>query len=447
MSGPKVVRIVTPEERRIIKQKWLSRLKNKIADIKEYASKHGMLNEDLTTALKETLQHYQNISEDDYSKIEREVPNQIQYLEKEKKSLVRKIVKKRASKWETYKNLKSTHNELRFLLQKKNIDFEDFEEPTTISDDHIKKYSEKVDSLYKILKSSAFTEQNLTNEQLEIQKRLSSGNSLLSVETWRSSHPEKVVTRLKKLENTLKEMYLMELSQDKIQEFLKRCSDFNENDPKYPLLLDSLTIEAATFTKDQLTLREVKEALKNIIAQLETLVVEIKFIEKWKVLLKTDNLTALRDTLDNANRLYEKESQKIIVRTRREAIKKALKKAGYEVNDSMETAWVENGRLVIKKTQNSLYGVEFMSPKNLSRVQARVVADQNRTNERTPSLDKNQEEIWCDEFGEIREILENEDLLITVDKMQEAGAVKLKEVTLDKGYRPSSKSVRKGKQL
>ena len=446
MSGPKVVRIVTPEERRIIKQKWLTSLRSKIIDIKEYASKHDMLDQDLIAALEETLEHYQNISEDDYSKIEREVPNQIQYLEKEKKNLVRKVVKKRTSKWEMYKNLKSTHNELRFLLQKKNIDFEDVKEPSVISESEIEKYSRKIDELYTILKDAAFHEQKLTDEQIEIQKRLSAGSSLLSVKEWGANRP-KVLSRLQKLENTLKDMYVKEFSQDKIQEFIQRCNSLNNQESNYPLLLDSLIIEAAAFTKKQSELKDVKKALKSAIAQLETLELDLKFIGEWKELLKSGNITQLLEAKERAIRLYEEESQKIIVETRREAIKKALKSAGYEVNDSMETAWVENGRLVVKKAKNSLYGVEFMSPKNLSRIQARVVADENRKNERTPNLDKNQEEIWCDEFDDIRQVLENEDLSIIVDKIKEPGTVKLKEVILDDSYIQSANTVKKRKKL
>ncbi len=446
MSGPKVVRIVTPEERRIIKQKWISRLKSKIADVESYALKHNTLNDDLKTALQKTLNHYQNISEDDYSRIEREIPNQIKFLETEKKNLVKKVVKERASKWETYKNLKSTHNELRFLLKKKNIKFNDFEAPSIISEEQIEIYSKHIDALYTILKNTAFNEQELTGEQVEIQKRLSSGDSLLSVEKWKSNRP-KVITRLKKLENTLKEMYVTDVSQGKIQEFIQRCNELNSSDTNYSLLLDSLTIEAATFYKEQLELREIKESLEHIIAQLETLELKIQFINKWKALLQSDNLTDLQNALEKATRLYDEESQRIITETRRKAIKKALKDTGYEVNDGMETAWVENGRLVVKKAKNALYGVEFMSPKNLSRIQARVIADENRKNERTPSLDKNQEEVWCDEFHEIKAVLENEDLSIIVDKMKEAGSVELKEAPLDESYVRSEKHTKKSRKL
>ena len=294
MSGPKVVRIITPAERRLIKQRWLTRLKNKIEQVKAYAIKHNMFTEELQAALDETLQYYQNISEDDYRKIEREVSGQIEFLDKEKKILVKKVVKIRTSKWESYKNLKSTHNELRFLLKNKSIDFQDFDTPSNINE--IEEYREKVDYLYNLLKEASFDSQTLTEEQKAIQERLSSGDSLLSVQEWRSNR-SKVISRLKKLENALKEMYISEISQNKIQEFMDRCAKLDKEAPNYNLLLDSLTIQVAEFSKNQLALREAKEELKTAIDQLESLELNLSFIDKWTVLLNSDNLDDIKNTL------------------------------------------------------------------------------------------------------------------------------------------------------
>ncbi|XRE43822.1 hypothetical protein ACIVBQ_002026 [Tenacibaculum discolor] len=444
MSGPKVIRIVTPAERKLIKQRWLTRLKNKIEQVKAYAIKHNMFTEELQAALNETLEYYQNISEDNYRKIEREVSGQIEFLDKEKKNLVKKVVKIRTSKWESFKNLKSTHNELRFLLKKKSIDFQDFDTPSNINE--IEEYREKVDYLYSLLKEAYFDSQTLTDEQKAIQERLSSGESLLSVQKWSSNRP-KVVSRLKKLENALKKMYISEISQNKIQEFMDRCTELDEEAPNYDLLLDSLTIQVAEFSKNQLALREAKEELKTAVDQLESLELNLNFIDKWTVLLNSDNLDDIKNALEKAKYLYAEISEKIIVETRRKAIKKALQNAGYEVNDTMETAWVENGSLVVKKAKSSLYGVEFMSPKNLSRIQARVVADKNRSHERSPNLDKNQEEVWCDEFHDIKAILESQNLSIVIDKAEEKGLVKLKEVTLGSSYVKKEVKTKKRKKL
>ncbi|NVK53822.1 MAG: hypothetical protein HWD85_12875 [Flavobacteriaceae bacterium] len=391
------------------------------------------------------MAHYQAISADDYEKIEREIPNQIKYLEAEKTKLVKKVTKEKTSTWNHYRQLKSTHGELQKLFQEKNIPFEAIDEPKLITKDVVQ-FGQQIDALYDQLKVALHQQGSLTPEQKEIQERLSAGASLLSVEAWSKDIP-KELNRQQKFEQTLKELYVDDVSQDKIQEFLQKANELNQSDAHYTMQLDSLILEAATFHKEQLELRTVKQELSEALQQLKGLNQELTVIIKWESLLTSDNTENIEEATKKAKQLYEQLSETIIVETRRAAIKKALTKAGYEVNDSMETAWVENGRLVVKKAENSLYGVEFMSPKNLSRIQARVVADEDRSQERSQSLDKHQEEIWCDDFTEIREILESEDLSIRIEKAHAIGTIPIKEVKLDNRFFRQSQSIKKKKTL
>ena len=446
MSGPKVVRIVTPEERRIIKSRWLSRLKHKVKHLKTQAKKHEVLDEKLIKALDEMIIHYESIPENDYEKIEREIPAQIQYLESEEKKLVKTITEKRVSTWERYKNAKSTHRELRRLLKEKNIAFEDCETPIYITDETIAQYQAQVEVLYETLKRAMNQSETLTAEQQEIQSRLFANDSLLTVQEWRSDKP-KEWPRLKKFEKTLQELYVDALSNDKIQEFLRRSAALDQNSSQYVVLLDSLILEAATFHKEQLELNAAKKILQENLAELQTLDSELQVIESWYELLESNDTLSIKEASEKAQQLYQQLSENTIVEARREAIKKALINAGYEVNDSMETAWVENGKLVVKKTENSLYGVEFISPKNLARIQARVVADTNRSQERTPNLDQHQEEIWCDEFDEIRDVLERENLSIRMDTSKAPGALPLKEIQLNEGFEQNRQTVKKKRTL
>lgn len=446
MSGPKVVRIVTPEERQIIKTRWLMRLQHTIESLKEYAQKNGVLNDELLHGLEEILAHYEAISVDDYEKIEREIPNQIKYLEAEKTKLVKKVTKEKITTWNHYRQLKSTHGELQKLLQEKNIPFEVINEPKLVTKESIAKFSQQVDALYNQLKEALHLQGSLTAEQKEIQKRLSAGDSLLLVEAWSKDIP-KELNRQQKFEHTLRELYIDDVSQDKIQEFLQRANQLNQSDAYYTMQLDSLILEAATFHKERLELRTAKRELSEALEQLKGLNQELAVVIKWERLLTKGSTENIQQATQKAKQLYEQLSETIIVETRRTAIKKALTKAGYEVNDSMETAWVENGRLVVKKTENSLYGVEFMSPKNLSRIQARVVADEDRSQERSQSLDKHQEEIWCDDFTEIREILESEDLSIRIEKAHAVGTIPIKEVKLESGFSRNVQSIKKKKTL
>ncbi|HBR54751.1 MAG TPA: hypothetical protein DEA82_11455 [Flavobacteriaceae bacterium] len=446
MSGPKVVRIVTPEERQMIKTRWLTRLQHAIENLKEYAHKNGVLNKDLIGGLDKTFAHYESISAEEYEKIEIEIPNQIKYLEKEKTNLVKKVTKQKTNTWNHYRQLKGTYVELQKLLKEQNILFDSVEEPKLVTKESIAQFSKQVDAMYDKLKKALQLQESLTAEQREIQKRLSNGDSLLLVEEWSKNIP-KDLNRKQKFEQTLTELYVDDVSQNKIQEFLQRSNELNQNDTNYIVQLDSLILEAANFHKEQMELRTSKKELSEALQQLKGLNQELNVIIKWESLLTINNIKKIQEATQKSKQLYERLSETIIVETRRAAIKKALTKAGYEVNDSMETAWVENGRLVVKKAENSLYGVEFMSPKNLSRIQARVVADEDRSQERTQSLDKHQEEIWCNDFSEIRKILESEDLSIRIEKAHAVGTIPVKEVKLDSGHNRKSQSVKKRRTL
>lgn len=442
MSGPKVVRIVTPQERQIIKDRWLSQLAYALKRTEDYARNNNLLDIDLEKGLAETYGHFAKLTIDDYLQIEQEVPQQIEYLNAELKKLQKKVASERTTDWDSFKHLKSTHNELKALSIENNITIEPFNAPSIITKSHLATYKSQIDDLYELLQKSISKVDELSEEQLDMQQRLSQGDSMLSVTAWKEKLPG-TKSRLKKLEDTLKDMYVHEMSQDKIQALIDRCGLLDSSEANYEVQLDSLIIDAADFTKNELALREAREDLSNSLLLIETLGEDFKFISQWREKLENSSLTDLLETAAKAREFYKNTSENRIVEARRKAIKSALEKAGYTINETMQTAWVEDGRLVVKKESNSLYGVEIMSPTNLSRIQARVVADENRSNERSPSLDKNEEETWCDNIDHIRTLLADEDLEIIIDKMEEPGAIPLKEVPLNSGYAARSQSIEK----
>ena len=69
MSGPKVVRIVTPQERQIIKDRWITLLKKALARTEDYAQNNNLLDKDLEKGLADTYAHFANLTIDDYLQI------------------------------------------------------------------------------------------------------------------------------------------------------------------------------------------------------------------------------------------------------------------------------------------------------------------------------------------------------------------------------------------
>jgi len=60
--------------------------------------------------------------------------------------------------------------------------------------------------------------------------------------------------------------------------------------------------------------------------------------------------------------------------SRRQAVLEGLAKLGYQVSENLETAWVQDGRVVIKRTSQPGYGVELSGKMDSGRVQMRTVA-------------------------------------------------------------------------
>ena len=105
---------------------------------------------------------------------------------------------------------------------------------------------------------------------------------------------------------------------------------------------------------------------------------------------------------------------------------RALAAAGYEVREGMAVAWAEKGRLVLRKPNESSYGIEVSAPPNGNAVQTRVVAIANLP--RDPQRDFEVEETWCDDFEKARSALNDSGFVASLIQAQPSGTVPLKTV-------------------
>jgi len=89
--------------------------------------------------------------------------------------------------------------------------------------------------------------------------------------------------------------------------------------------------------------------------------------------------------------------------SRRRAVLEGLASLGYEVSEQMETAWVANGRVVLRQPARPGYGVEIGGGADAGRVQVRTVAFRDAGAAPDAARDRDAETLWCGEFGELRE--------------------------------------------
>jgi hypothetical protein len=120
------------------------------------------------------------------------------------------------------------------------------------------------------------------------------------------------------------------------------------------------------------------------------------------------------------------ETKREDARAQRDAVLRALAEQGYEVRDGMATAWVEEGRVIIQKPNETIYGLELSAPPTGTAFQVRVVATGN--DGRTTQRDKEVEQTWCTAFDKVQSSLRKEGFETRLNHASDPGVVPIKTV-------------------
>jgi len=115
---------------------------------------------------------------------------------------------------------------------------------------------------------------------------------------------------------------------------------------------------------------------------------------------------------------------------RRQAVLRGLASIGYEVGAELVTASPAGGRLVIRKPDRPSYGVEVLAPEGANRLQVKVVAIAGSGISRDPVRNRDAETLWCSDFSRLQELLRRDGTELVVEKALGVGAVPLSEVSL-----------------
>lgn len=116
---------------------------------------------------------------------------------------------------------------------------------------------------------------------------------------------------------------------------------------------------------------------------------------------------------------------------RRNAILKSLAGLGYEVREGLSTAWVQQGRVVLRNSARPLYGVELSGDPSTSRLQMRAVAFGNGSAGPDPALDKDAETLWCGDVSALQAQLAASGSNLVVERAMSVGATPLKRMAED----------------
>jgi hypothetical protein len=134
------------------------------------------------------------------------------------------------------------------------------------------------------------------------------------------------------------------------------------------------------------------------------------------------------ELLRRADFLIEAEVQSMAAEERRRAVLEGLAALGYEVSEGMATAWVDGGRVVLRKAANPGYGAELSGGSKSDLLQVRAVAFGNSTDARDTTRDRDIETIWCGEFKRLQSLIAKDGGSLAIEHARPIGQFPLKLV-------------------
>jgi hypothetical protein len=141
-------------------------------------------------------------------------------------------------------------------------------------------------------------------------------------------------------------------------------------------------------------------------------------------------LESLQEHEKKAKEILDQAVTQIAAQSRRQAVLKGLADLGYQVSERMETAWVQNGSVVVKRKLESGYGVEMSGKIDSGRVQMRTVAFRKPNNSADVADDTAAETVFCNDVSKLQEEFAEAGNQILIERHAEIGTTPLKIVSL-----------------
>ncbi|WP_444995025.1 hypothetical protein [Aliikangiella sp. IMCC44359] len=443
MSGPKVVKIVTKQEMEAICRGQIAAYQKAVEAFKKYAKKHDCLTSDLADELKLRLEKFSNVDINQYEKLERDVSLQIDFLDSERRCIESQVVARKLNKQKKIQTLGYIKQQLINSCKESHIELPDILKKGSnlllYSDDEVENLSEQLNELFHQLNMPSLTkETSLTDIQKELVEQLKDNSQTQTVSQWYSQQlsTEQVQKSPKtvRLMKVIAELDALECNDNIVSDFISRANEmmFQEKESLFDLKLDSLVIEIADFVKAKKQLEEKVRLLNGLFEEIKAF--DLLQFEDAFAQLRQESSQANFDNIDSllekVNQLKSDVIENFSDIHRRKVLLAGLADLGYEISENLETAWVEGGKLVLKRPGNATYGIELIGPKGLDKFQTRIVSNQDSSS-RTKQQDKEEEESWCEGFSALKEHLLDVGSEIVVEKAISPGVSPIKETEFE----------------
>jgi len=433
MSGPKVVRVVTREERIDTCETLLRQLDAAISSLKKTAKRfddtkaHELVE---MTQRRSTLREL--VANDRFDEAEQSIRQEIAFYQAEKE---RTIV--RATQAATSARAKSLRQRITAQMLLEKIVQQTHGEHQGMLDQlrAIAKTERHTDEADRVLAAATRLVTTVDSRGASLSSNQQAlANALKGTEVasgpegaWRV--PVAQDQRLVALQERLSQIEVLK-DNEATSQFSSRLMQL-ETEPDTParsMRIDALVLDvvsAADAIKADAELFSNADLLLSELAAPVTAEEEKALQARLSKALESRNIQQVRELTTDATEAIAQARRRVAATARRDAILSGLASLGYQVNESMATSWVEQGRVVLQKPGQATHGLEIASPADAQRLQLRAVAF---SESRPSSSDLAAETTWCGEFGKLQTLLAQQSSQLIVEKALPVGAVPLKVV-------------------
>ncbi len=399
MSGPKAFRIVTRAEIIAICRRNLARLDAAIETWTSSCWLNGTIQQadvDKVIARRDELRRL--LETDRFIELQKQVPAEISYLQTDAERRAANAAEAEARSKRDGRRTKAAAHALLARFQATGIDV-----PTQIRDELTasEASSDRLNAAISrgmLLLYPTDQAQGATNRQRELADRLGAGERRISLEEWISQQPASAEdTTLLRVDDLLGELKGLGIDPSP---FSARVAALEaEASSRRALIADSLLLDLAQMVKDGRERARILGDLRERQAELS----EMSSPEATSLRSEIDDALAGRsadasELIKRADFLVEAEVRAMAAAERRRTVLEGLASLGYEVSEGMATAWVDGGRVVLRKPANPGYGVELSGGSQSDLLQVRAVGIGNPAEVRDMHRDRDMETIWCGDF-------------------------------------------------
>lgn len=440
MSGPKVVRVVTREELVSQCQALLARLDQSITLWKEACESLGQANQsDMEKVVARRKELEALFRSDKFQDFTRSTSEEMAFLESDigrRQALFLEVRAREAARREAGQQAAQTL--LSALKGRRGSVDEGLLKSLELAAAG-RLGREEADKLlaqgFKSLSSAG--EQGLSQSQLDLAKRLSSGIGAEGLVQWTASS-EPTDPRLDAVVRGIAELSLyapsgLAAELEKRLEAVRSTADSGQRNMR----LDSLNIDITEVRLLAVKVSGLVKDIKLLDAELESFGEETgELRRRLESALQDRKVDGLEVALKVAQTGFAEMQKESAARKRRHVVLHGLAKLGYSVNEGMSTALADAGRVVVKKPDFPGYGIELMGAGDSARLQVRTVA---LSAARDKSRDLDAESRWCSDFTKLKTELEKSGTHLIIERAKAVGEVALRELDLQEEIHSGTK--------